>query len=442
MADPWQKYRVSQKAPAIAIIGAGPAACTLAAFSVQRGCRPVVFDNGRRPEMLVGESLIPAVIPILRRLGIEDEVKRIARHKPGVSFLHEHAASIHFNFAPIARHLPTYAYNVERKSFDQLLKDRAISLGAEFVPATARVEKAPPGSDRDLVLDPASLQAARSLGGRQPDLIIDATGRNRQISRLLDVRAERGQRDDTAIFAHFRGFPECGPDGQVLISRMSHGWSWRIPLPGQVMSFGIVVDKNTAATWGNTPAERLERALHEEPIHGLAGRARPERLSSVAVYNNYQLISQRAWGPGWALAGDAFGFVDPMLSSGLYLAMESASRLDEALGHWTPRPGGGSAFAHAMNRYDKGMRQTYRSWAGLITKFYDGRIFALHEAGYRMKQIRTNRIQHAIDRRIMAHIACMASGATTTARGANAWLTTLCRFLTTGIPARDLAIEA
>jgi hypothetical protein len=95
-----------------------------------------------------------------------------------------------------------------------------------------------------------------------------------------------------------------------------------------------------------------------------------------------------------------------------------------------------------MNRYETGMRRSYRSWADLITKFYDGRIFALHEAGYRMKEIRTNRLQHAIDRRIMAHIACMASGATTTARGANAWLTTLCRFLTTGIPARDLAIEA
>lgn len=433
---------MNPEAPTLAIIGAGPAACTLAAFSILRGCRPVVFDNGRRPEMLVGESLIPAVIPILRRLGIENEVRKIARHKPGVSFLHEHAAPIHFNFAPIARHLPTYAYNVERKSFDQLLKDRALSLGAEFVPVTARVEKAPPGSDRDLLLDEASLEAAVSLRGRQPDLVIDATGRNRQISKLLDIGAEAGQRDDTAIFAHFRGFPSCGPDGQVLISRMSHGWSWRIPLPDDVMSFGIVVDKSTAATWGNTPAERLEHALHGEAIHHLAGKDRPWRVSPVAVYNNYQMISHRAWGPGWALAGDALGFVDPMLSSGLFLAMESASRLDEALGRWTPRPGGGPAFARAMNLYAHGMRRAYQSWAALITKFYDGRIFALHEAGYRMKQIRTNRIQHAIDRRIMAHIACMASGATTTARGANTWLTTLCRLLTHGIPARDLAIEA
>lgn len=434
---------MNSEAPTLAIIGAGPAACTLAALSVMRGSRPVVFDNGRRPEMLVGESLIPAVIPILRRLGIEDEVKQIARHKPGVSFLHESAAPIHFNFAPIARHLPTYAYNVERKSFDKLLKDRAQALGAEFVPLTARVEKSPAGTWREIQLDAASLAASRSLGGRQPDLIIDATGRNRQISKLLGIDAERGQRDDTAIFAHFRGFPECGPDGQVLISRMSHGWSWRIPLPGHVMSFGIVVDKTTAASWGASPEERLERALHEEPIHGLTARERPTRISPVAVYSNYQLISEKGWGPGWAMAGDALGFVDPMLSSGLFLAMESASRLDEALGHWRGSlAGGGPAFARAMNRYDHGMRHAYRSWAALITKFYDGRIFALHEAGYRMKQVRTNRLQRAIDRRIMAHIACMASGATTTARGANAWLSTLCRFLTVGIPARDLAIEA
>ncbi|MFM7182858.1 MAG: NAD(P)/FAD-dependent oxidoreductase [Verrucomicrobiales bacterium] len=407
-----------------------------------RRWRPVVFDNGRRPEMLVGESLIPAVVPILRRMCLEDEVKKIARHKPGVSFLHDAAAAIHFNFAPIARHLPTYAYNVERKSFDQLLKDRALALGADFVPVTARVEKAPHGAERELQLDSASLDAARSLGGRQPDLIIDATGRNRQISKILGIGAEHGPRDDTAIFAHFRGFPECGPDGQVLISRMSHGWSWRIPLPDQVMSFGIVVDKETAASWGTTPEERLERALHEEPIHALAGKQRPSRISPVAVYNNYQLISERAWGPGWALAGDALGFVDPMLSSGLFLAMESSSRLDEALGSWKAVPGGGPAFARAMNRYERDMRHAYQSWATLINKFYDGRIFALHEAGYRMKQLRSNRLQHAIDRRIMAHIACMASGATTTARGANTWLTALCRFLTAGIPASDLAIQA
>lgn len=407
-----------------------------------RGCHPVVFDNGRRPDMLVGESLIPAVIPILRRLGIENEVKSMARHKPGVSFLHDRAASIHFNFAPIARHLPTYAYNVERKGFDQLLKDRALSLGAEFVPMTARVEKARAGEGRDIVLDDASLEAAKILGGRQPDLIVDATGRNRQISKLLSIGVERGERDDTAIFAHFSGFPEFGPDGQVIISRMSHGWSWRIPLPGKIMSFGIVVDKGTLSGWGSSAEERLERALLEEPIHQLAGQTRPERVSPVAVYNNYQLISERAWGPGWALAGDALGFVDPMLSSGLYLAMESASRLDKALGEWTPKPGGGSSFGRAMDRYGSGMRRSYRSWAALIDKFYDGRIFALHEAGYRMKLTRGNRLQHAIDRRIMAHIACMASGATTSAPGANTWLTTLCRFLSIGIPPGKLAIES
>jgi Tryptophan halogenase len=72
----------------VAILGAGPAACTLAALLSQQGVPSVVFDDGKRPEMLVGESLIPAVVPLLRRLGIEDRTAAISQHKPGVSFLH------------------------------------------------------------------------------------------------------------------------------------------------------------------------------------------------------------------------------------------------------------------------------------------------------------------------------------------------------------------
>ena len=108
------------------IVGAGPGACALAALLAQRGVRTVVFDDGNRPELLVGESLIPAVVPILRRLGIEERTAAISQRKPGVSFLHGETTSIHFNFAPIAPRLPTYAYNVDRMKFDLLLKDRAM----------------------------------------------------------------------------------------------------------------------------------------------------------------------------------------------------------------------------------------------------------------------------------------------------------------------------
>ena len=211
-------------APVVAIVGAGPAACTLAALLASRGVRALLFDDGRRPDLLVGESLIPAVVPILRQLQIEERVAAISQHKPGVSFLHGESCPIHFDFQPVRGLLPTYAYNVDRRAFDLLLRSRAVECGAEIVPQRATVV---PGQDRsrELLLDDASLAAAGLSA--QPDLIVDATGRARMAARLLNIPAARGPRNDVAIFAHYTGFQMPQPAGQVLISRLSHGWSWR-----------------------------------------------------------------------------------------------------------------------------------------------------------------------------------------------------------------------
>ncbi len=413
----------------VAIVGAGPGACALAALLAQRGVRTVVFDDGNRPELLVGESLIPAVVPILRRLGIEERTAAISQRKPGVSFLHGETTSIHFNFAPIAPRLPTYAYNVDRMKFDLLLKDRAMESGALFVGCRAGVLRAPAGLGRELILDTASLEAAPALDHQQPDLLVDATGRSRLFARLLQISSKRGGRDDVAYFAHFEDFEMPEPAGQVLITRLEQGWSWRIPLPGK-LSVGIVIDKERAKALGATAGERLEQALQTEPMMAESAR-HAKRISPVATYTNYQLVSDRSHGPGWAAVGDAFGFVDPMLSSGLFLAMESAAQLDVALEKGDP-----------LKRYDQVMRRWYADWSELIRYFYDGRIFSLYEAGHQMRLKRTNAVQHAIDRILNKHIACLTSGATTRSRRSQWLLKGASRFLIHGVKApQELAIR-
>ena len=412
----------------VAIVGAGPAACTLAALLAQRGVRTVVFDDGKRPELLVGESLIPAVVPLLRRLEIEERTAAISERKPGVSFLHGEATPIHFNFAPIAP-LPTYAYNVDRMKFDELLKARAIELGAVFVGCRAGVVKAPEGTGRELALDDTSLAAVPSLQNQQPDLLVDATGRARLFARLLEIGAQRGGRDDVAYFAHYQDFAMPEPAGQVLITRLDQGWSWRIPLPGK-LSVGIVINKERAKVLGATAEKRLEKALQTEPLMAEAAR-RARRVSPVAAYTNYQLIADRSGGPGWAAVGDAFGFVDPMLSSGLFLAMESAAQLDAALENGTPLEG-----------YDRVMRRWYAAWNELIGYFYDGRIFSLYEAGHQMRLQRTNPVQHAVDRTLNKHIACLTSGASTRSLRSRWLLKAASRLLIHGVKApQELAIR-
>lgn len=412
-----------------AIVGAGPAACTLAALLAQRGLKVFVFDDGKRPAMLVGESLIPAVVPLLRQLGIEDRTAAISQHKPGVSFLHDETASIHFNFAPVAPRLPPYAYNVERLSFDALLKTRAAELGATMVRHRAGVVRAAGGREREVELDAASLDAAPGLQGRQPDLLVDATGRSRLLARLLEIGAARGPRDDMAYFAHFEEFAMPEPAGQVVIARLQQGWSWRIPLPGKI-SVGIVVSRDAARALGNSAEERLENALQREPL--MAGAVRQaRRLSPVAAYANYQLTSHRSHGPGWVAIGDAFGFVDPMLSSGLFLAMESAAELDRVLARGGP-----------LGAYDKTMRRWYQSWSQLIAYFYDGRLFSLYEAGSLMRQNRPGAVQQYADRSITQHLAGMTAGALTRSRRSQWILQAASRFLVWGVPApAQLAIR-
>src|SRR5262249_28332166 len=150
------------------------------------------------------------------------------------------------------------------------------------------------GAGAELALAPETLAAAPALEGRQPDLIVDATGRARHGARALGIGADLGPRKDVAHFAHFEGFHWDDAPGQVLIARGPAGWSWCIPLEDR-LSVGIVLGQNDAAELGRAPEERLERAITRDPwLRSVV--ADGKRVTGVATYANYQLISQRGHG--------------------------------------------------------------------------------------------------------------------------------------------------
>src|SRR5208337_243943 len=100
-----------------------------------------------------------------------------------------------------------------------------------------------------------------------------ATGRSRCFAHTLEIPAETGPRKDAAYFAHYEGFAENRPPGQVIIGRLADGWSWRIPLRDR-LSVGVVMNKDAAAQLGATPEERLEAAIGRDPVLAAAGRNR------------------------------------------------------------------------------------------------------------------------------------------------------------------------
>jgi flavin-dependent dehydrogenase len=363
-----------------------------------KGLDVTLFDDGRRPDLVVGESLIPAVVPVLRKLGLEERAAAICLHKPGVTFTLNAKEQIEFCFQSLAGTvMPTYAYNAPRPAFDNLFDQRADELGVKRVRARAKIERV--GQD-GLQLAGETLEQAPWLQGRQPDLLVDSTGRSRLFARTMEIPAEVGPRKDAAYFAHYEGFEENRPRGQVIIGRLADGWSWRIPLRGR-LSVGVVMNKDAAAQLGATPEERLEAAISRDPVLAAAGKNR-RRLTEIPTYTNYQLVSTRGHGPGWVMTGDAFGFVDPMLSPGVYLALHSAELLSENLDD--------------MAAYSREMRKLIRAWMGLIEYFYDGRIFAMYQSGMIFERKFPGKITDALHVFFNGKVACMASGATTASR--------------------------
>lgn len=426
----------------VAVLGAGPAGSALAILLTRLGAEVTLFDDGRRPELLVGESLVPAAIPILQRLGLEADAAACGPVKPGVSFVWPGTTRFSFSFARFAPAVFPYAYNIARPQFDDAIVARAAAAGVNRVMTRARLQPGPAdGTGAELVLAPETLADAPVLGGRQPDLIVDATGRARHAARVLAIPAHLGPRKDVAHFAHFENFQWDDVPGQVLIAPGQAGWSWCIPLRDR-LSVGIVLGQDDAARLGRTPEERLQGAIATDAwLSGVVGAGK--RVTGVATYANYQLISRRGVGPGWVMVGDAFGFVDPMLSPGVFLALRSAELVAEALTPLVRRKAAASPaeLQAALGSYAMAQQRMLAAWSDLIAYFYDGRMVALFRSGRDWTHGGRSALKAAAQHHIERHIALQATGAATTSRYSRGLLRFLIRHGLRGIDPAPLAIK-
>ena len=427
----------------VAIVGAGPAGSALAILLAREGAEVTLFDDGRRPELLVGESLVPAIVPILRNLGLEADTETCGRVKPGVTFVWSPTTRFSFTFARFAPSVFPYAYNIARPQFDDAIVGKAVAAGVHRVVTRARLEPAgAAGADGpELALHAETLAAAPPLAGRQPDLIVDATGRARHAARVLGIPARLGPRKDVAHFAHFDNFRWEEPPGQVLIARGAAGWSWCIPLKDR-LSVGIVLGQDDAAALGRTPEERLQQAIAKDAwLAGIVGNGK--RLTGVATFANYQLISERGFGPGWVMAGDAFGFVDPMLSPGVFLALRSAELIAEAVTPFVRRGVAPSPteLASALGSYAAVQTAMLAAWSELVAYLYDGRLVAMLKSGQDWLDNGSGIFKTAMQNHIERHVALQASGMATTARYSRTLLRLLSRYGLRGIEPAPLAIK-
>jgi flavin-dependent dehydrogenase len=357
------------KAPAVQrvlIVGGGPSGAALATWLCRAGVRVALFTRGKRPPIIVGESLVPAVVPFLRDLGVEDEVAQYSLYKPGATFVFHPITKLSFRFADSRGAKTPYAYNVPRDRFDATLLAAALRAGAQQIEHGVRFEREP-GTDR-VRLDAASAALASEALGGAPDFVVDATGRARTLARLFELPAVEGPRKDTALHAHCTNVELVMP-ANVHSDRLERGWSWRIPLPGRV-SVGLVVPGEHIERFGPNIEDQFDNFLRRDECAKQWG-SKAERVTQVVRYSNYQLRATRGFGDGWALVGDAFGFVDPVLSSGMLIGLDGARALAASLAR-----GGGS-----LQRYQARVIRNLDDWTRIVDAYYSGRLFTLFKVG-------------------------------------------------------------
>ena len=132
---------MGQRIRTVAIVGGGPAGSALAFYLARAGIRTVLFDRPVRPPLVVGESLVPATVPFLRDLGIEEDVRGYSTFKPGATFVMEGGEKVELRFAEACRRVPDYAYNVDRQRFDNTLLKACTRSGVHRIERAAELER-------------------------------------------------------------------------------------------------------------------------------------------------------------------------------------------------------------------------------------------------------------------------------------------------------------
>jgi flavin-dependent dehydrogenase len=304
------------------VIGGGPAGATIAALLAGRGFDVVIAEKDRHPRFHIGESLLPMNLPLFDRLGVHEEIARIGMVKRAAELNSpQHDAPVSLDFAQAWDKRFPYAYQVRRSEFDQILFEHCVRRGATGL-QDCRVTDVELGAQAVRI---ATRQRDGQVAHCHAGFLVDASGRDTFLAGKLGLKQRNPRHASAALFGHFRDAQRLPgeAEGNISLFWFDHGWFWLIPLRDGTTSVGAVCWPHYLKTRKSDPTRFFLDTIALCPP--LARRlAQAQLVGPATATGNYSYLGSRMSGDRHILIGDAFAFVDPVFSSGVLLAMNSA----------------------------------------------------------------------------------------------------------------------
>ncbi|OWK34540.1 NAD(P)/FAD-dependent oxidoreductase [Fimbriiglobus ruber] len=357
----------------VIVIGGGPSGSTVATLIAQKGYTVDLYERDHFPRFHIGESLIPQTYWVLERLNMLDTMRNSHFIKKySVQFVNQKGKlSEPFYFVDHKPHESSQTWQVRRSEFDHLLLNNARKHGVRVHEGVRALE---------VLFDGKRAVGARIQPENGPErevkakVVVDASGQSTMLLGRLGIRDWDPVLRKGAVWTYWKGaYRDKGHDEGatiVLQTEGKKGWFWYIPLHDDIISVGVVAGYDHL--FQNRSSKDLETIYFEEVARcpGLQPRiANATRCDIFRAQKEYSYRSKQAAGDGWAVVGDAFGFLDPLYSSGVLLALKSGQMAADAI---TDALAAGDTSESRLRVWEPGFVQGMERMRKLVCVFYDG----------------------------------------------------------------------